>query len=66
MLKMDFLGLKTLTVINDTVDLIEQTHEEEIVVEKVDDHVVEEIVQSDEESVEEVVEGSLLCTVGAI
>ena len=30
LLKMDFLGLKTLTVINDTIDLIEQTHQEKI------------------------------------
>ncbi|MDA0875276.1 MAG: DNA polymerase III subunit alpha [Bacteroidetes bacterium] len=30
LLKMDFLGLKTLTVINDTIDLIEQTHGTEI------------------------------------
>ncbi len=32
---MDFLGLKTLTVINDTVDLIQQTHDTGIVVDDI-------------------------------
>ena len=35
LLKMDFLGLKTLTVINDTIDLIQQTHGETIDVDEV-------------------------------
>ncbi len=35
LLKMDFLGLKTLTVINDTVDLIQETHGDEIVVDDI-------------------------------
>ncbi|MGB0650757.1 MAG: DNA polymerase III subunit alpha [Rhodothermales bacterium] len=35
LLKMDFLGLKTLTVINDTVDLIQQTHDTGIVVDDI-------------------------------
>jgi len=35
LLKMDFLGLKTLTVINDAIDLIEEAHGETIVVDDI-------------------------------
>ncbi|MDA0684356.1 MAG: DNA polymerase III subunit alpha [Bacteroidetes bacterium] len=35
LLKMDFLGLKTLTVINDTLDIIKQTHGQDIDVDEV-------------------------------
>ena len=35
LLKMDFLGLKTLTVINDALDLIKLTHDEEVDVDEI-------------------------------
>lgn len=36
LLKMDFLGLKTLTIIRDAVNFIKETHDEDIDIEKID------------------------------